>query len=75
VVSSVEVRLSIFLPAILFPACASSSLSLHMMYCTYMQKEMATHSSILAWKISWTEGPAWWAAIHGLAKNWAQLSN
>ena len=23
---------------------------------------MATHSSILAWKIPWTEG-AWWVAI------------
>ena len=22
-----------------------------------LEKEMATHSSILAWKISWTEGP------------------
>ena len=22
-----------------------------------MEKEMATHSSILAWKIPWTEGP------------------
>jgi len=24
---------------------------------TYMEKEMATHSSILAWKIPWTEEP------------------
>ena len=22
-----------------------------------LEKEMATHSSILAWRISWTEGP------------------
>ena len=22
-----------------------------------LEKEMATHSGILAWKISWTEGP------------------
>ena len=24
---------------------------------TYVEKEMATHSSILAWKIPWTEEP------------------
>ena len=24
---------------------------------TYSEKEMATHSSVLAWKIPWTEGP------------------
>ena len=25
--------------------------------CTYMEKEMATHSSILSWRIPWTEKP------------------
>ena len=35
VVSSVYVRLSIFLLAILIPACASSSLAFHMMYSAY----------------------------------------
>ena len=24
-----------------------------------LEKEMATHSSILAWRISWTEEPGW----------------
>ena len=28
-----------------------------------LQKEMATHSSILAWKIPWAEEP-WWATVH-----------
>ena len=28
---------------------------------------MATHSSILAWKIPWTEG-AWWVIVHGVTK-------
>ena len=28
-------------------------------------KEMATHSSILAWKIPWTEEPG----VHGVAKS------
>ena len=32
-----------------------------------LEKEMATHSSILAWEISWTEG-AWLTLVHGLAK-------
>ena len=29
-----------------------------------LEEGMATHSSILAWRIPWTEG-AWWAAIQG----------
>ena len=32
-----------------------------------LEKEMATHSSILAWRIPWTGG-AWWATAHGDAK-------
>ena len=24
-----------------------------------LEKEMETHSSILVWKIPWTEGPGW----------------
>ena len=32
-------------------------------------KEMATHSSILAWKILWIEEP-WRAIVHGVAKIW-----
>ena len=30
-----------------------------------MEKEIATHSSILAWKIPWTEEPG----VHGVAKS------
>ena len=30
------------------------------------EKEMAIHSSILAWEIPWTEG--WWTAVHGVKK-------
>ena len=50
-------RLLIFLPAILIPACASSSLAFSTMYSAYLEKEMAIHSSTLAWKIPWTEEP------------------
>ena len=32
-----------------------------------MEKEMATHSSILAWRIPGTG--AWWAAIYGVAES------
>jgi len=33
-----------------------------------LEKGMATHSSILAWRIPWTE-------VHGVAKSWRSLSN
>ena len=39
-----------------------------------LEKEMATHSSILAWKIVWTR-EAWWAVVHGVAKSHTQLSD
>ena len=32
-----------------------------------LKKGTATHSSILAWRIPWTEG-AWWATVHGLKR-------
>ena len=35
-----------------------------------LEKEMATHSSILAWRIPWTEEPT----VHGVAKSWTRLS-
>ena len=36
--------------------------------------EMATHFSILAWRIPMDRG-AWWAIVHGVAKSWTQLSD
>ena len=33
-----------------------------------LEKEMATHSSILAWRIPMDRG-AWWATVHGVAKS------
>ena len=33
-----------------------------------LEKSMATHSSILAWRISMDRG-AWWAIVHGIAKS------
>ena len=39
-----------------------------------MEKEMATHSSILAWEIPWVEDPGGLQSM-GLQKNWIQLSD
>ena len=39
-----------------------------------LEESMATQSSILAWRIPLDRG-AWWATVHGVAKNWTQLSN
>ena len=36
-----------------------------------LEKEMATHSSILAWRLPWTEKPG----VHGVAKSQTQLSD
>ena len=68
-----------------FEPCASASQvkSLPAMWETQLQslgredplkKEMATHSSILAWRIP-VEGGAWWNTVHGVAKSWTQLSD
>jgi len=39
-----------------------------------LEKDMATHSSNLAWEIPWTEEPGG-AIVHGVGKSWTQLSN
>ena len=36
---------------------------------------MATHSSTLAWKIPWMEGPGRLKSMGSLAKNWTPLSD
>ena len=50
-----------------------------------LEKGVATHTSILAWRIPWTEEPggledpmdrgAWWAIVHGVEKSQTRLSN
>ena len=55
-----------------------------------LEEEMATRSSIFAWRIPWTEEPgrlqpmgpqrvghnwAWWAAVRGVPKRQTQLSD
>ena len=34
-----------------------------------LEKEMATHSSILAWRIPWTEEPDGLLTVHGVTKS------
>ena len=40
-----------------------------------LEKGMATHSSILAWRISWTEECGGLHTVHGVTKSWSLLSN
>ena len=39
-----------------------------------LEEGMATHSSILAWRIPVDTG-AWWVIVHGVAKSWTQLND
>ena len=39
-----------------------------------LEKEMATHSSILAWRIPWNR-KVWWATVHGVTKSQTWLSD
>ena len=39
-----------------------------------LEKQMATHSSILAWRILMDRG-AWWATVHRVAKSQTRVSN
>ena len=38
-----------------------------------LEKEMATHSSVFAWRVSPRDGGAWWAAVSGVAQSRTQL--
>ena len=39
-----------------------------------LEESMATHPSVLAWRIP-MDRRAWWATVHGVAKSWTQLSD
>ena len=38
-----------------------------------LEEEMATHSSVLAWRIPMDRG-SWWATVHEVKKSWKRLS-
>ena len=40
-----------------------------------LEKETATQSSILAWRMNPMDRGAWWAVAHRVAKSWTQLSD
>ena len=40
-----------------------------------LEKGMATHASILAWRIPWTEEAGGLQAVHGVVKSWTRLSD
>ena len=40
-----------------------------------LEKEMANHSSILAWEIPFVHRGAWWATVHGTTKSQMWVSN
>ena len=40
-----------------------------------LEKGMATHSSILVWRIPWPEEPGELHTVHGVAKSQTRLSN
>ena len=40
-----------------------------------LEKEMGTHSSVLGWRIPWTEEPGELHSTHGLAKSQTRLSD
>jgi len=37
-----------------------------------LEKEMATHSSVLAWRIP-RDREAWWASVYGVSQSWTRL--
>ena len=37
-----------------------------------LEKEMATHSSVLDWRIPGT-GEPWWTAVYGVTQSWTRL--
>ena len=57
VLSSVYLRLLIFLPAILIPACASSSLAFHMMYSAYKLNKQGYN--VQPWHTPFYLEPVW----------------
>ena len=76
VVSSAYLRLLIFLPAILIPAYASSSLAFHMMYSAYkLNKHGEGNGNPLQYSCleNFRDGQTWWAAVYGVTQSQTQL--
>ena len=50
-----------------------NSLSLFTFHFHALEKEMATHSSILAWRIPGMGAPGGLPAVYGIAQSWTRL--
>ena len=55
-------------------ACDAGDLCLIPGWEDLLEEGMATHSSILAWRIPMDRG-GWLATVHEVAKSWTQLSD
>ena len=53
-------------------ACNAGDLRRTLGWEDLLEKEMATHTSILAWRIPMDRG-VWWAAAHGITKSQRRL--
>ena len=40
-----------------------------------LEKGMAAHSSVIAWRTPWTEEPGGWATVHGVTEGRTRLSD
>ena len=61
VVSFAYLRLLTFLPAVLIPACASSSLAFHIMYSAYKLNEQG--DNILLWRTPFPKSWCFWTVV------------
>ena len=52
--------------------CNEEDLDLSLGWEYPLEKDRATHSSILACRIPWTRG-AWWAIVYSVAQSWTQM--
>ena len=66
--------LSVF-PNIGFPACMAGDLGWSLGQEDPLEKEMATHSSTLAWKIPWMEESGGLQRVHGATKSRTRLGD
>ena len=54
--------------------CSVGDLGLIPVWEDPLEEDMATHSSIFAWRIPMDRG-AWWATVHGVAKSQTRLGD
>ena len=53
----------------------AGDISLSLVWGNPLEKELATHANILAWKIPWTKEPGGLLLSMGSQKSWTRLSD